>query len=163
MGIPVDGKYETFRDSLVSKDFIYVSSFETSYKFIGIFANEAVTVNVLVSPRTNTVCKVIVYFQEHEKWKELKEDYFAKKELYRSKYPLDKDFEFFIDGYEDGDGYEARAVMRDKCRYVSFFLATGGHVTVEITKTMQVKVVYEDRENIKVAQKELEDNALDDI
>ena len=39
----------------------------------------------------------------------------------------------------------------------------GGHITVEIDKEAKLKVVYEDRENIKIAQKELEQNAIDDI
>ena len=83
--------------------------------------------------------------------------------MYKSKYPLDRDYEFFSSPYEDGDGYEMRAVARDKCRYISFFLAMGGHITVEIDKTAQLKVVYEDRKNIKVAKQELDQNAIDDI
>ena len=56
-----------------------------------------------------------------------------------------------------------RAVAINKCRYISFYLAMGGHITVEIDKEAKLKVVYEDRENIKIAQKELEQNAIDDI
>lgn len=163
MGIEVSGDYESFKDSLLSKGFTYMSSFETLHKFYGKFANEIVTLNVLASPKTNTVCKVIVYFLEREDWQELKKDYFSKKEMYKSKYPLDRDYEFFSSPYEDSDGYEMRAVARDKCRYISFFLAMGGHITVEIDKTAQLKVVYEDRKNIKVAKQELDQNAIDDI
>jgi len=39
----------------------------------------------------------------------------------------------------------------------------GGHIAIEIDKTAQLKVVYEDRVNIKIAQQELEQNAIDDI
>ena len=163
MGIEVSGDYESFKDSLLSRGFTYTSSFETLHKFYGKFANEIVTLNVLASPKSKTVCKVIVYFPEREDWQELKKDYFAKKEMYKSKYPMDRDYEFFSSPYEDGDGYEMRAVTRDKCRYISFFFAMGGHITIEIDKTAQLKVVYEDRENIKVAQQELEQNAIDDI
>lgn len=163
MGIEVSGDYESFKDSLLSKGFTYTSSFETSHKFYGKFANEIVTLNVLASPKSETVCKVIVYFPKREDWLELKKDYFTKKEMYKSKYPIDRDYEFFSSPYEDGDGYEMRAVAKDKCRYISFFLALGGHIAIEIDKTAQVKVVYEDRVNIKVAQQELEQNAIDDI
>lgn len=65
--------------------------------------------------------------------------------------------------YDDGDGYEMRAVSLEKCRFISFFLAIGGHIIVKIDKSSQVKVVYEDRVNIKDAQKELNQNALDGI
>lgn len=163
MGIDVNGKYESFKDSLEAKGFVYTNSYETLHTFYGKFANEIVTLNVLASPRTQTVCKVIVLFPTKEEWGELKEDYFAKKEMYKSKYPLDKEFEFFLSPYEDGDGYEMRAVKRDKCRYITFFFAMGGHIAVEINKSAQVKIVYEDRENIKVAKNELEQTALDDI
>lgn len=163
MGIEVGGDYESFKDSLLSKGFTYVSSFETLYEFYGKFANEIVTLNVLASPKTKTVCKVIVYFPKRESWQELKKDYFVKKGMYKTKYPMDRDFEFFSSPYEEGDGYEMRAVAKDKCKYASFFLAVGGHITIEIDKSAQLKVVYEDRENIKVAQQELEQNAIGDI
>lgn len=163
MGIEVSGNYENFKDSLKGKGFTYISSFETLHKFYGKFANEIVTLNVLASLKTNTVFKVIVYFPEREGWRELKKDYFSKKEIYKLKYPIDRDYEFFSSPYEDGDGYEMRAVSRGKCNYVSFFLAMGGHIIIEIDKSAQIKVVYEDRENIKIGQKELEQNAIDDI
>lgn len=163
MGIEINGNYDSFKDSLKVRGFTYVSSFETLHKFYGKFANEIVTLNVLASPKTQTVCKVIVYFPEREGWKELKKDYFTKKEMYKSKYPLDREFEFFSFPYEDGDGYEMRAVAKEKCRYISFYLAMGGHITLEIDKEAKLKVIYEDRENIKIAQKEMEQNAIDDI
>lgn len=163
MGIEVNGNYESFRDSLEARGFKYMSSFETLHKYYGKFANEIVILNVLATPKTHTVCKVIVLFSEKADWSDLKRDYFTKKEMYKSKYPLDRDYEFFSYPYEDGDGYEMRAVAREKCRYISFYLAMGGHITVEIDKEAKIKVVYEDRENIKIAQKELEQNAIDDI
>lgn len=163
MGIEVNGNYKSFKDSLKSKGFSYVSSFETLHKFRGKFANEIVVLNVLASPKTNTVIKVIVYFPKKNKWNDLKKDYFSKKELYNTKYPIDRDYEFFSSPYEDGDGYEMRAVSKGACNYVSFFLAIGGYITVEIDKQAQIKVVYEDRDNIKIGKKELEQNAINDI
>ena len=43
------------------------------------------------------------------------------------------------------------------------FFAMGGHITVEIDKSSSVKVVYEDRKNIKIASQELDQKAIDDI
>ena len=163
MGVEIAGDYSSFKDSLESKGFVYTTSFETMYKFYGRFVNEIVKLEVLATPRTNKVCKVIVYFPEKETWSDMKKDYFDKKRLYSEKYPIDRDYEFFSFPYEDGDGYEMRAVALDKCKFISFFLAIGGHITLEINKSSQVKVVYEDRVNIKTAQKELNQNALDDI
>ena len=163
MGMDVTGNMESFKNSLVTKGFFYVDSFKSSFRFQGEFANEFVTLTVLASPETQIVCKIIVEFPSKSEWKNLKEDYFKKKKLFKSKYPLDKDFEFFSSPYEDGDGYELRAVSRGKCNYTSFFLAVGGYIIIEIGKTAQIRVSYEDRENMKNAQKELEQSAINDI
>lgn len=163
MNIEVDDNYESFKDSLEAKGFTYLKSYRTCHTFYGKFANEIVKLEALASPKTNTMCKIIIYFPEKDNWFNLKEDYFEKKELYRSKYPLDVDYEFFKYPYEDGDGYEMRAIELDKCRYISFFLATGGYITIEINDKAQVRVTYEDRDNTRLAQEELEQQAIDDI
>ncbi len=163
MGIDIDGDFNDFKISLENKGFVYEDSYKSLHKFYGVFANEVVKLQVLASPKTNIVCKVIVYFPEKNNWAKLKADYFKKKNMYSTKYTIDKDFEFFGSPYDEGDGYEMRAVQNEKCFYNSFFLAIGGHIGVEICKDKCVKVTYEDRENIKIAQKELEETSLDDI
>lgn len=163
LGLNVSDDMEQFKDSLIKKDFIYVESFESSFKLLGKFANEIVTLTVLATPKSKTVCKVIVEFPIKRSWQDLKNDYFAKKNLYKLKYTLDKDFEFFSLPYEEGDGYELKAVMRNKCTYASFFLAIGGYITVKIDETPRIKVTYEDKQNLKIAQQELEESAIDDI
>lgn len=163
MGLSVTGDIDQFKDSLVIKGFSYIDSYESSYKFFGKFANEIVTLTVLASPDTKTVCKIIVDFPQKSDWKDLKKDYFTKKDLFKSKYPMDSSYEFFSSPYEDGDGYELRAVSREKCTYTSFFLAVGGYIIIEIEKTAQIRVTYEDRENMKIAQEELKQSAIDDI
>lgn len=163
MDMEVSGDAGKFKTSLIKKGFKYIKSFESSYEFMGKFANEYVRLTVLASPETKKVCKVIVYFSEKKTWVDLRNDYFEKKNLYKEKYPLDAEFEFFSSPYEEGDSYEMRAVKTDNCRYKSFFLALGGYITVEIEKTSNIKVIYEDRENTKIAQKELKQSALDDI
>lgn len=163
MGIEVNGSNEVFNDSLVARGFTYLNSYEIMQKYYGKFANEIVILNVLASPKTKTVCKVIVYFPKRFDWEELKKDYFAKKEMYKSKYPLDKEYEFFSSPYDEGDGYEMRAVERGKCKYISFFFAMGGYITIEIDEGAKMKVVYEDRQNMKIAQDEMKEKALDDI
>lgn len=163
MGIPIAGSSEFFIQQLEAKGFAKISEFESSYTLYGKFANEIVELTVLASPRTKTVCKVIVYFPEKTSWNDLKEDYFAKKRLYRSKYLLTDEFEFFSSPYEDGDGYELRAVKAEKCNYHSFFKEIGGHIGVSIAPKLCVKVTYEDDTNMKVAKEELETNAFNDI
>lgn len=163
MGIPIAGSSEIFIKQLEDKGFVKTGEFESSYNFVGKFANEIVKLTFLASPRTNTVCKVIVLFPEKDTWTELKQDYFKKKNLYKSKYLLTDAFEFFSSPYEDGDGYELRAVVADKCSYASFFSEIGGHIGVEISPNKCIKVTYEDDENMKIAKSELEFNAFEDI
>ena len=83
--------------------------------------------------------------------------------LYKSKYLLTDEFEFFLDPYDEGDGYEMSAVARDKCRFVCFFKEFGGHIGLEINQKGCVQVSYEDDINIQVAKKEFESKAFDDI
>ena len=54
-------------------------------------------------------------------------------------------------------------MLKGKCRFASFFYALGGHIMVEIDESAQIKVTYEDRDNIKLAQEELNQKAVDDI
>lgn len=163
MGRPIAGSSEYFISFLEEKGFVKIDEFESSYSFVGKFANEIVNLTLLASPKTKTVCKVIVYFPDYSSWSELKSDYFKKKNLYRSKYLLTDDFEFFSSPYDGGDGYELQAIAKDKCKYVSFFKDFGGHITLEVCPKKCIKVTYEDDANIKVAQSELESKAFDDI
>lgn len=157
LGLELNGKYDNFKDSLKTRGFKYVDSFHSIHNFIGKFRGEEVSLYVLSTTKSNVVCKVIILFPKKAQWYDLRLDYSKKVELYSEEYPIDKDYEFFVYPYDDGDGYEMKAVAMDKCRYVSFFLARGGHIVVQIDKTARVRVVYEDRENIKIAQEELND------
>ena len=163
MGIPINGSSEVFLQQLKEKGFTQISQFESSYKLFGKFANEIVEIDVLAAPRTLTVCKVIVYFPEKDNWQDLRKDYFAKKNLYRNKYLLTDEYEFFFSPYDEGDGYEMSAIKRGKCNFCSFFTTEGGHIYIEICDKSCVKVNYEDDINLKVGKRELENNALDDI
>ena len=79
MGLPISGSAEFFIPRLEEKGFVKVDTFESSTKFIGKFANEIVNLTLLASPRTNTVCKVIVYFPEKNSWAELQSDYLKRR------------------------------------------------------------------------------------
>lgn len=163
MGIEVNKPIKVFKDSLYTKGFKTIKIDRSTYRLYGKFANEIVTLEIIPMPKTQNVCKVIVLFPKKHTWSQLRTDYFRKKELYLEKYSIDSDYEFFSAPYEEGDGYELRAVSNDKCKYVTFFKAEGGHISVEINKDSQIKITYEDEENINLAQKELKENALDDI
>lgn len=155
MGLELNGKYDSFKDSLKARGFKYIDSFHSIHNFIGKYKGEEVSLYVLSTTNRNIVCKVIIFFPKKTQWYDLRSDYSEKVELYSEEYPIDKDYEFFDYPYDDGDGYEMTAVAKDKYRYISFFLAKGGHIVVQIDKTARVRVEYEDRENIKIAKEEL--------
>ncbi len=154
MGIEVNKPIRAFKDSLYKRGFKSIKTDKNTYRLYGKFANEFVTIRIIAMPKTQNVCKVIVLFPKKSTWSQLKTDYFNKKKMYLSKYLLDSDFEFFSAPYEEGDGYELRAVLNNKCKYVTFFKVEGGHIAVNIDKDAQIKVTYEDEENINLAQKE---------
>ena len=87
MGLEVSGNYEIFKDSILSKGFKYINSFESLHRFYGKFANEIVTLNILTSPITKTVCKVIVLFPEKKDWRELKKDYLLRRKCISQNIP----------------------------------------------------------------------------
>lgn len=122
-----------------------------------------VKLEVVAAPKTRTVFKVIVYFPIRSDWNTLKKEYFEKKKMYSIKYLLIEDFEFFSPPYEDGDGYELRALKKEKCDYISFYETHGGHIDVSIGNNAQILISYEDDENIKKAKDELYQKALNDI
>lgn len=163
MGIEVNKSTRTFKDSLYTRGFKPIKTDKKTYSFYGKFANEIVTVEIIPMPKSQNICKIIVLFPKKHTWSQLRADYFDKKKLYLEKYRLDSDYEFFSSPYEEGDGYELRAVFNEKCKYISFFKVEGGHISIEIDKGSQIKITYEDEENINLAQKELKEDALDDI
>lgn len=163
MGIPLNGTVEVFSLRLEEKGFTKVGEKEGSINYYGKFANELVKLTLVASPRTNTVCKIVIDFPEKESWSQLRNDYLEKKTLYNRKYLLTDEYEFFSSPYEEGDGYEMRAVVRDKCKFITFFSTEGGHIWVEICEKCCIRVTYEDTINIHVANEELQSNAYDDI
>lgn len=163
MGKQVTGTSDLFIKYLKEKGFTEISSFKTSYRLCGVFANEVVDLTVLATPTTNTVCKIIVYFSQKNNWEELKRDYFSKKILYSKKYVLTDSYSFFSDPYDEGDGYELIAVKNDKSHFISFFDAIGGTIGVEIESSCRVVVKYEDKQNMKLAEDELNYEIAKDI
>ena len=93
------------------------------YFLTGSFAGfDNVTIAVLGTPQTNTAYKVAVFFEEKETFSSLETQYRSLLKSYSDKYGNpEKSYDFFIDPYYKGDGYELQALRNDKCRYISFF------------------------------------------
>lgn len=155
MGVPLNGTVKSFVTKMQNKGFTIDTKFDDGNIMMrGTFTNRDIELFIFGTPESKQVYKVVIYYPKKETWKALKNDYFNVKALFDRKYELDSDYAFFMDPYDEGDGDEIEAVENDKCRFVSFYNATGGMIGVQISTYRQIKVTYEDEINIERARQE---------
>ena len=164
-GIPIVGDANEFALKLRDKGYTLIDSNDNFYFFVGTFAgHENVTIAVVGTPKTNTVYKVSVFFEKSESFSSLEIQYKSLLKSYIDKYGKpESSYDFFLDPYYKGDGFELQALKNDKCRYASFFSVDNGHLIVEIAKTQNVMVTYEDLEGAQLFTKERSMIISDDI
>ena len=174
-GIPIDGSLTNFVTALKGAGYqlIYQSEDGGAAALEGSFTNEDVTIVVVTTPKTNTVWKVAVLFEDQSSWSSLKSDYKALKANLAAKYGApDSAYEFFSSPYEEGDGYEMTAIYAEKCTYMSFFHVKSesgeevGTIWVEIAKNEtkgRISLAYEDAANSNLKQRENDAIVYDDL
>lgn len=164
-GIPIMGNVSEFALKLKNIGYTLLDSSDNMYFLTGSFAGfDNVTIAVLGTPQTNTAYKVAVFFEEKETFSSLETQYRSLLKSYSDKYGNpEKSYDFFIDPYYKGDGYELQALRNDKCRYISFFTIDKGYLSVEISKMQKVVVYYEDLEGSNIFTKERNSIVNDDI
>ena len=174
-GIPIDGTLTNYVKALKNAgyEFICQSPDDSGAALSGTFTNKDVTILVVTTPKTKTVWKVVVFFEDQNDWYSLKSDYKDLKASLTSKYGQpDPVFEFFSSPYEEGDGYEMTAIWSDKCNYISFFAVNTdsgnslGEITVEIAKNEtkgRIALSYEDAANTTLMKSEKEAIVYDDL
>lgn len=165
-GLPILGDANEFALKLKDKGYTIVDSSDNFNFLTGTFAgHENVTIAVVGTPKTNTVYKVCVIFEkETDSFSKLETQYKSLLNSYIDKYGKpEKSYDFFMSPYYKGDGYELQAVKKDKCRYISFFSVENGHLIIEIAKTQNVMVTYEDLDGASLCSKEKELIINDDI
>lgn len=159
-GIPIQGTLNAFVAQLTQIG--YEKKYEESSSAIlkGKFIGHDVLVAIQSTPRTNLVWKVSVICQDDNAWTSLKSLYQETKELYLKKYTYDNSFEFFVDPYYEGDGYEISAFKLEKAHYITFYKEG---IYVRITKRAKLEISYENSENAKIAEQEQAASDLNDI
>lgn len=163
-GISVNGHIDKFVNELKKQGFTedYRSNGDVVMK--GEFTGKDALVFILSTKKTKTVWKVSVYVDEDASWERLKSDYYEYVKLYTTKYGAPSDhFEFFMKPYYEGDGYELQALEKEKCFYSSYFHIEKGTISVNITRTGNVSLTYEDGINAAIMKGEKQSSALDDI
>ena len=76
-GMEMNGPAKKFlsKMKLQGYDIIYVSSEFNGGAVTGVFANRNATIYVYATPKSNNVCRIIVFFDDKSSWFYLKEDY----------------------------------------------------------------------------------------
>ena len=163
-GIPIDGPLSSFISQLETKGFTHELTDGNVAMLKGDFAGKCdCTIGVLASKQSNTVFKIIVYFPKKTSWYSLKSEYKSFKESYTKKYGTPLTYEYFIDPYFDGDGYELQALSLKKCTYASFYKTDKGYISVQINDSKCVTVIYEDAINVQIKNHETEMSISEDI
>lgn len=96
-GIPLDGKLSDFVSKLSKEGFTF-KEYARDYVAVleGNFAGNYATIYILATPKSKTVWKATVNYNEKESWSSLKSDYSDMKELFTKKYgEPEKHYEFF--------------------------------------------------------------------
>ena len=162
-GVPLDGHIDDFVTKMEKLGYRLDEKTDNIATMSGKFTSRDVELYVFSSPKTKTVCKVVMYFNK-DSWSSLKSDYFEYKRLYTQKYGKpSSSYEFFSDPYYEGDGYELQALRKEKCHYLSIYKLETGSIAVQISEYEQLKLVYEDGINIDLNKKERTSSALDEI
>lgn len=163
-GIPIDGKLNDFILLMQKEGFVLSSKEDNIGIMKGSFIGENCEIYIISSPLTYTVWKVTAFLPEKTNWYSLKNDYNDIKQKYILKYgEPTNDYHFFASPYEEGDGYEMTAIAMDKCYYRTFWEIPEGSISTGISKYKQISLSYEDKLNVKIKQKEENDQVMNDI
>ena len=159
-GIKIDGHIDDFKIKLKEKGYIFQSTDKNISSFKGEFLNQQVEILVVNSPTTKIVWKVAIYFPEYDytsSWYTIKNDYNTLKEQLKNKYGnYSNDYNFFSTPYKEGDGYEIQAIKMNKCTYYTLWEQKDNAVSIEISKLLSIKLIYENIINSKISKIEKE-------
>lgn len=92
MGIPINGQLSTFCQALEKKNFQLEKAYTNSARYEGLFTGKLAYVIVETTPKTYTVCDVLVAYQDNDKWEDMENLYFELKEQLTAKYGEPKEW-----------------------------------------------------------------------
>lgn len=164
--IPIEGNMSNFITKMKAAGFKLNEMKDVGAIMTGPFVGYDCTLAILCSRSSKTVWKVVAHLPSQVSWTSTRSQYDDFKERYTKKYGAPtQSFEFFLDPYERGDGYELQAIKLEKGHYVSYWDTPGGMIAVEIAASSNtdgwIKIVYEDAIGADVQSKE-KDQMIDD-
>lgn len=86
MGIPIDGPLQNFCQALEKKNFKLEKAHADRARYEGSFTGKTVCVIVEATPKTHTVCDVLVAYKDNRTWEEMEDLYSGLKEQLTAKY-----------------------------------------------------------------------------
>ena len=170
-GVPINGSLSSFVSAMKAKG-LTISPLDSKYDSTimdGDFAGMSDCQFIIIATKNNVPAKVIVVGPAVKSWYSLKGDYKKLKESLTAKYPnaVVKSYEFFMDPYYDGDGYELSAISLEKCIYCTYYTMPEGSITLELSGTSSsncfIRLVYEDEINFQKRMEENEKRVSDDL
>jgi hypothetical protein len=159
-GVNISGALPTAIEKFKQKGFVLKTSMDMGVIMRGRIVNQDVQLFIFVTPKTKTVYKMVIYFDELNSFDGLYTQYVKMVRTISEKYG-EPDYveEKFITPYELGDGYELTAIAVEKCLYSTTWLYKNNlNVQVQISKYKQLKVTYEN--DILSEQKDKEEELL---
>ena len=111
---------------------------------------------VKATPKSKIVSEVCVIYDKslYVDWHSIKSHYFKLKEILTKKYGYPKSVEEFTSPYQEGDGLEMVALVREKCNYMSFFKTPVGRIVLSIGFEKNILVLYEDKSSRAIKEME---------
>jgi len=163
--IPIDGNINLFSKLLVNQGFTMSSSKENIIILNGEFITKKnCDIYIFGSKKSNIVWQVGVFFPVDISWSSIKRDYFEIKAQYQLKYGNPEiSNEAFLKPYYDGDGYEFQALKVEKCNYSSFWETETSLIMVSIGSNRKISILYEDKQNYAIQEKEKKEVISKDI
>ena len=168
MGISIDGSLDNFVEKLKGKGFTLQSDYGTEAVLEGNFTGEMAKIFVYSTPKTSTVCRVAVKFENQGSatWNVLESQYLDSKKLLINKYgePVSVTEEFSRD-YVEGSRQKMLELRMGRCEYNSLFMNNerSGSILVAIipmdgVSEPCVTIAYTDNMNMEVYDKECQED-----
>ena len=154
-GVAIDGLLKSCVAKYQAKGYKLKSYYENGAIMTGRINSDAIDLNIVKTPKSGIVWKVVVTFPERTSWELLNLDFENYFTILKNKYGHPETaYTYFKEPYELGDGYEMTAVRVDKCRYIAFWDVTDMSIFLEITKWAQVSMHYESTKNVEIKRRE---------
>ena len=156
-GVFIGGDLKTCVNAFKAKGYRFEREMEVGGAVVsGMIAGRSAEIMIFVTPKSEKVCKISVYFDEETSWYSLKASYNKYVGILADKYGQpDEKFAVFLAPYSEGDGYEMSAVKLDKCRYAAVWVKKENlSILVQISKWAQVNLQYENDEMMELKDRE---------